>query len=92
MSSGKKNPDNHNDDCTEKTNERVEQAEEEEADDDKESVGLDASEEITYPCRRESHHDFWTIQGRNWDEIEGRQRNIDMGNRIKNNGYHPGWR
>ncbi len=54
----KKSLNNSDDDSPEKTDERVEQAEEEEADDDKESVRLDASEEITDPCRRETHENF----------------------------------
>ena len=56
--SGKKNPDNHNDDSPEKTDEGIKQAEEEQADHDEESVRLDAGEKITNSCRCETHENF----------------------------------
>ena len=86
--SRKKSFDHCYNDSPEKTDERVEQAEEEQADDDEESVRLDASEEITDLCRRKSHENFGTIQGRNGDEVEGRQGDIDMGKGVNNNSGH----
>lgn len=56
--SRKKSFDHCYNDSPEKTDERVEQAEEEQADDDEESVRLDAGEKITSFFRCESHENF----------------------------------
>ena len=54
----KKYLDEGDDDPAEKSDKGVEQAEKEHADDDKESVRLDAGEEITDFSWREPHQDF----------------------------------
>src|SRR4030042_5028106 len=85
--SWKKEGDDPGDDPLEKGDQRVEDAQVEQADDDEKSIGLYTGQGILKLGRRETHEDFRAIQRRNGNKIEGRQHDIDLGH-VNQEGSH----
>ncbi len=70
--------DQHHDYPAEQPDERIQDSEIKETDDDEESIGLEAGEEIPGSFRNHSHQYLRSVQRGNGDQIESRQGEVDL--------------
>ena len=84
-----KNIQDRQDDRFKKTDERIENTKEEEADKNKHSIGFDPGHRILEFSRCKTHENFGAVEGWYGDEVECRQHHIDMGHILKGDKESP---